>query len=541
EDVTQRKAAESEKKAMEEQVRQAQKMDSIGRLAGGIAHDFNNLLTVIQGRNQMVLSELPKGDPLRLDLEEVAEASLKAESLIGHLLTFSRQKIIKPQVLGLNEVIGQAGRMIQRLIGENLELSTFLTPDLEQIKMDQTQLEQVLVNLAVNSRDAMPGGGKLVIETSMADLDEDDWPFFPELSADCSYLLLTVSDNGHGIPPEIIGNIFEPFFSTKEPGKGTGLGLSTVYGIVKQSGGIIRVDSELGRGTTFKIFLPVFVDRTHQVESSVAVPEAPREINPHRYDSSTHETVLVVEDEEAVGNLVQRILETHGYTTLRAKNGKEAITLSHQTDRHIDLLLTDMVMPMMSGKELAFKMAGERPDMKIMFMSGYTDPSIVGLDGLKEDAVFMQKPFTSDLLLSRMREVLGPKGEEPAGVKKILVIDDDEAIRGLIKRYLDGRGFELFEASNGVEGLAMADSIPFDMVISDIVMPEKEGLETCMELRRKFPGIKIVAMSGANAGKDYLTMAGKLAADKILSKPFDQRILLDIIDSNLKKSPYPPS
>jgi nitrogen-specific signal transduction histidine kinase/ActR/RegA family two-component response regulator len=383
------------RKDLEEQLRQSQKMEAIGRLAGGIAHDFNNLLTAISGYCELLLMGLGTGDPLRRICDEITKAADRAAALTRHLLAFSRKQVLQPKVLDLNAVVSAIDPMLRRLIGEDLELTILSAPTLGRVKADRVQIEQVLVNLAVNARDAMPRGGKLIIETADVELDEAYVRRLVDVRAG-SYVLLAVSDTGSGMDAETLAHIFEPFFTTKEPGKGTGLGLSTVYGIVKQSGGYIFVYSELNRGTTFKIYLPR-VEEEVPLPDQNAVPAIPTE---------GWETVLLVEDEQPVRALVREILQRNGYAVLEAGHGREALQISDRYPGPIHLMVTDVVMPGISGCELAEHLASRRPDTKVLYVSGYTDNALLNHDMTDPTIAFLQKPFTTYALARKVREVL---------------------------------------------------------------------------------------------------------------------------------------
>jgi len=385
----------TKRKSLESQLLQAQKMEAVGRLAGGIAHDFNNLLTVIFASSDLMLKYLNADDPHRPDVEEIRKAADRAAALTRQLLAFSRQQLLVPQVLDLNALVANLERMLQRVIGEDVEFRTALAPALGAVRADPGELERVIMNLVVNARDAMPQGGMLTIETADAELGgvdaQEHLPVQPGW-----YVMLAVSDTGVGMDAAIKAHVFEPFFTTKEKGKGTGLGLSTVYGIVKQSGGYIWVYSEPGCGTTFKIYLP-------RVEAE-AEPLAPRSEPPVSLRGS--ETVLLVEDEDAVRNLTRKVLEAHGYAVLPAAGGQEALRLASEYDGPIHLLLTDVVMPNMSGRDLARRLASVREETKILYVSGYTDDTIVHHGVLEPGIAFLQKPFTPEALVRKLREVL---------------------------------------------------------------------------------------------------------------------------------------
>jgi two-component system cell cycle sensor histidine kinase/response regulator CckA len=381
------------RKTLEEQFRQSQKMEAVGQLAGGIAHDFNNLLTVITGYSELLLSGV-QDDPVRRKVEEIRKAAERASALTRQLLAFSRKQVLQPRVLDLPETVVGMDKMLRRLIGEDVELVTLLESGLEKVKADPGQIEQVIMNLAINARDAMPQGGKLTIETKNVFLD-DAYARRHATVTPGHYVMLAVSDTGTGMDEETQAHIFEPFFTTKEQGKGTGLGLSTVYGIVKQSGGNIWVYSEPEHGTTFKIYLPVAGETDESRREEVAA-ERPQGT----------ETILLVEDEEAVRLLLLDILDAEGYAVLPASNGRDALRVCEQHSGPIHLLITDVVMPGMSGRELAARLAEECGDAKVLYMSGYTDDAIIHHGVLDAGTNFLQKPFTPDAVARKVREVL---------------------------------------------------------------------------------------------------------------------------------------
>ena len=384
----------SERKRLEDHVRQAQRMEAVGQLAGGIAHDFNNLLTVITSYSAMLLGEQCTTPEVRADLEEIKSAADRAAALTRQLLAFSRRQLLQPRVLDVNELTLNLEKMLRRLLREDIELVTALEPALGLVHADPGQLEQVIVNLAVNARDAMPDGGRLTIETANVTLDESFGPL-PDGGAG-EHVMLAVSDTGHGMTDAVKAHIFEPFFTTKETGKGTGLGLSTVYGIVQQSGGSIWVYSEPDQGTTFKIYLPVAtVTRTKRDTPAPRVAVR-----------AGSETILLVEDEERVRKAARRILEGSGYTVLEAATGAEAVRLCETHPTPIGLVLTDMVMPEMGGRELSSHVVRLRPEAKILFMSGYTEDAALHHNVLAPGAMFLDKPFTPGTLTQKVREAL---------------------------------------------------------------------------------------------------------------------------------------
>jgi two-component system cell cycle sensor histidine kinase/response regulator CckA len=407
EDLTEQRRTEETLRRSEEQLRQWQKVEAIGRLAGGVAHDFNNLLMTIKGCSELLLNDFDRRDRRRDEVEEIQKAAERATSLTRQLLAFGRRQVLQPQVLDLNAVVANMNKMLHRLIGEDIQLNTVLDEDLWPVRVDPGQIEQVLMNLAVNARDAMPHGGKLTIETANVIHDEEYAREHVSVKPGL-YVLLAVSDTGLGMDKETQSHLFEPFFTTKEEGKGSGLGLSTAYGIVKQSGGNIWPYSEPGKGTTFKIYLP-------RVEKSIkryrpkaaAVTMAP----------GGTETILLVEDEDSVRAMVSKVLRSKGYTVLEASQGQEALQVSEHHEGPLQLMVTDVVMPHMSGRELAEKLASFRPAMGVLYMSGYPDKAIIHHGVLEAGTAFLQKPFTLNALEWKVREVLdslrtGPR--EPA-------------------------------------------------------------------------------------------------------------------------------
>ncbi|MCI0343590.1 MAG: response regulator [Planctomycetales bacterium] len=392
----------TERRGLESQLRQAQKMEAVGRLAGGVAHDFNNVLTGILGYADLTLRALPPDAPYRADLEEIRKLGERAAGLTRQLLAFSRQRPVELRVLDLNTVVSGTEPMLRRLIGEDVRLSFVLASRAGRVRGDPGQIEQVVMNLVVNARDAMPGGGKLAIETSDVVLEEDYARTHVGARAG-PHVLLAVTDTGVGMRPEVLSHLFEPFFTTKEPGKGTGLGLSTVYGIVRQGGGHVGVYSEPGRGSTFKVYLPA---AEGPPEGTAPAPPAPVALR-------GSETVLVVEDETGLRELARRILIEAGYRVLEARDGREALVLAVKEPGLIHLLLTDVVMPEMGGPQLARKLASARPDMRALFVSGYTEHGAEQAGPLEAGALFLPKPFGRDQLLRKVREVLDAPSRPP--------------------------------------------------------------------------------------------------------------------------------
>ena len=391
----------TERRRLEEQLRQAQKMDAIGQLAGGVAHDFNNLLTVILGYSELALaalsstaSETPSSTEARDHVAAIRDAGERASALTRHLLAFSRKQLLEPKVLDLNDVVAGSEKMLRRLIGEDIALATVLAPHLPKVRVDPGQIEQVILNLAVNARDAMPAGGRLYLETQLVEC-----ALRPDLGSAApwagQHVRLTVRDTGSGIPPEVKPRIFEPFFTTKATGRGTGLGLATVYGIIQQSGGWIEVTSEAGDGATFDIYLPA-IEAAH---SPGPLPETSS-------DAAGLETILLVEDDAAVRVLTRQALERYGYRILEAESGREALRLAESNAESIDLLITDVVMPELGGRELAETLVARRPKLKVLFVSGYTEDALLRQGIAQARSAYLQKPFTLLSLAKRAREIL---------------------------------------------------------------------------------------------------------------------------------------
>ncbi len=378
----------------EAQLRQAQKMEAVGRLAGGVAHDFNNLLSVIIGYAQFAQEGLPEDSPLRADIEEIRQAGERAAGLTRQLLAFSRKQVLQPVVLDLNEAVARMDKMLRRLLGEDVQFQTLLTDDLGRVRADPGQLEQVVVNLAINARDAMPEGGKLTIETGNADLDENYVADHPDAKVG-PHVYFAISDTGVGMDAATREKIFEPFFTTKERGRGTGLGLSTVYGIIKQSGGNIWVYSEPGRGTTFKVYLPRAEDTSE-----------PKAVEAPKHAERGTETILVLEDEPGVRRLAEQVLSSAGYTVLAAENAEQATELFKANQDKVAMLLSDVVLPGTGGPALARQLQAIQPGLKVLFMSGYTDNAIVHHGVLDAGVNFLEKPLRPDALLKKVRSVL---------------------------------------------------------------------------------------------------------------------------------------
>jgi two-component system cell cycle sensor histidine kinase/response regulator CckA len=408
----------TEKRLLERQLQVAQKMEAVGRLSGGIAHDFNNLLGVIIGYSQVLKKKLGDANPLREHAEEIEKAGQRAASLTRQLLAFSRQQVLAPAVLELNALLTDLGKMLPRLIGEDVELSLQLDPRIGRVKADQSQIEQVVMNLVVNARDALPQGGRLVIETANVNLDHAYTLHHPG-SRVGPYVALSVTDNGTGMNVETLAHLFEPFFTTKERGKGTGLGLATVYGVVKQSGGYIWVDSELGKGSSFKVYLPL-------IDEPVSAP-APAALPADSFRGE--ETILLVEDADALRKLAHALLEQNGYHVLAAENGEVALKIAEQNRERIHLLLTDVIMPGMTGRTLADRLIALRTGLKVLYMSGYTDSAIADQGVLEPGTYLLHKPFSEETLIQKVREVLDADAPGQSAPKEAEVLAGSESRR----------------------------------------------------------------------------------------------------------------
>ena len=383
----------TERKQLQDQLRQAQKMEAVGRLAGGVAHDFNNLLTVISGYSSFLLESLPDGSSLRSYAEQVSQAATRAAQLTAQLLAFGRKQMLQPSIMDINALVRDAETMLRRLIGEDIELVTDLRPSIGCILADPGQVYQVVLNLVVNARDAMPRGGRIAVATADVTIGEDEARHEMDTKPG-DYVMLAVSDTGHGMSPEILAHLFEPFYTTKEVGKGTGLGLSTAYGIVKQSGGHISVESALGHGSTFRVYLPRAEGRING-ESAV---------DPETVHGS--ETVLLVEDEEVVRQFARSVLEQAGYKVIEAANGQEALRRMQEPGRQVDAVLTDVVMPEMGGRELGEQVARLKPGVPVLYLTGYAEDSTPRDEAIPSGAVCLRKPFKPHELTARIREAL---------------------------------------------------------------------------------------------------------------------------------------
>ncbi|HEY1494459.1 MAG TPA: response regulator [Candidatus Solibacter sp.] len=514
-DITAHKQEAEQRATLEEQLRQAQRIESVGRLAGGVAHDFNNYLTVINGYCDMLLSDSAHSGELRDGLQEIRAAGERAASVTSQLLAFSRKQLAAPRAVCLNRTVQDSSKLLRRLIGEQIEIVMSLEADLPPVMADAGQIDQILMNLAINARDAMPEGGRLEFATCQTRLEGGCLP--PNgLGREGDYAVLSVADTGVGIAPEIQEKIFEPFFTTKGAGHGTGLGLCTAYGIVNQAGGWIEVESRPGQGATFRVWLPVTQAETVNVTAREAAEGA----------APGDATLLVVEDQADVRRLALSILKHQGYQLLEAENADRALEVSAHHAGVIDLLVTDVVMPGRTGRELAERLNVQRPGLRVLYISGYSGDAIAGQGCLDPGTEYLAKPFTPEQLSSKVREVLRrPTG----GGRTILVIDDDAAVSALLRRVLSGAGYRVLVAADGKRGMAVLEQQPVDLVITDLVMPEQEGLETVTQLHVQRPKLPVIAISGAFGGS-FLKAAGMLGASATLAKPIAPDALLRVVE-----------
>jgi len=513
----------TERKKVEEQLRLSQKMDAIGRLAGGVAHDFNNLLTIINGYGDLLLDEMKQGDVLRNQVSEIRKAGERGAGLTQQLLAFSRKQTIEPKPVNLNTLVADSENMLRRVMGEDIEILTLCDDSLRQVVADAGQISQVLVNLAVNARDAMPSGGKLIIETTNTELDAA-YVERHHGAAPGRYVLLAVTDSGVGMNRQTLQRIFDPFFTTKEQGRGTGLGLSTVYGIVKQNGGLISVYSEPGKGTAFRIYLP----------ATAGAEAAEKAEEPVVTVAGGSETILLVEDQEEVRTLAAKILARYGYHVLEAAHGEDALLLAKLHPEPIHLLLTDVIMPGMTGRELAERLKQIRPEIKVVYMSGYSGNAITHQGLLDPGVHYVQKPFTALSLAGKVREALA----RVSTCATILVVDDEAGIRQLFEQLLTGEGYQVLSATNGTEALQIVRGRHVNLVITDLVMPESDGIETIRAIRSEQPNLKVIATSGAFEGQ-FLRAAALLGACATLLKPIGRDQLLSTVRRVLSITPLP--
>ena len=496
---------------------QSQKMEALGQLAGGMAHDFNNALNVIIGYSKMLLANSRPNDAAYRRIEEIHKAGERAAALTNRLLIFSGKQMLQPQVVTLAGLLRDLEPTFSSDTGEGIEIVTRIERDVDPVRIDPAQLQQAISSLVANAREAVPSGGTITIHLANTDLDESSARVC-DLPAG-RYAMIAVTDTGCGIPSQIKQRVFEPFFTTKPHGQGAGLGLATAYGIIKQSGGHILLESEPGIGTTCKVFLPQARDGSESAPVKPSLGVARR-----------NETILVVEDDPAIRLLVEEILASAGYKVLVAGSGPKAIELADEYEGVIHLLLTDVVLPNMGGKEIANRIGLVRPETKVLFMSGYAGSMADERETLEMGVEFLQKPFTPEALCEKIGGLLSTS----SAIRRILVVDDDASLRNLLAQTLEGSGFQAFTAEDGREARQQIEEHRIDLVITDLAMPGEEGMELIRALRKDQPDVKIVAMSGA-FGTDVLRAARALGAHISLVKPLSKETLLQSIDQLSKK------
>jgi two-component system, cell cycle sensor histidine kinase and response regulator CckA len=501
----------TERKRLEDQIRQAQKLEAIGRLAGGVAHDFNNILTVISGHSQLLLRRMESGSALRGQVEKIGAAADQAANLTRQLLSFSRRRAVQSEVFDLNTAVSNFEKLCYPIMGDAIELVTDLDAEAARIRADAGQIDQVLMNLVVNARDAMPEGGRLGIAT--ANIEDPGSESHPA----GAYVLLAVSDTGCGMDEDTKAHLFEPFFTTKEEGKGTGLGLSTVHGIVAQHGGWIDVISAPGQGSCFGIYLPRISDEVQVVP----LPEN-QALWPHG-----RETVLVVDDRAAIRDLVRETLEPCGYKILEASDGQEGLEVFERTANQVDLVITDLIMPRLGGAELGRLIKQRRPETKILYVTGYSGESPI----VEAGGTLLQKPFTPEALARKVRETLSG----PSSSRSILIVDDDPEVLNLLRFVLEGEGYDIRSAQNGREAMAQLKEVPVGIILTDLAMPEQDGIETILAVRKEYPNLRVIAMSGTFASS-VLDAARHLGADAVLAKPIEVDEMLKTLQELQQRS-----
>jgi len=508
----------SEARRLEAQLRQAQKMEAVGRLAGGVAHDFNNLLTIINGYAELALIATDASSPAFAPLREIRKAGEQAAELTQRLLAVGRSQLLQPRVVEINTLVSDLIDMVRPLLGDSIQFVCSLDSDAGCVRLDPGQFRQALLNLVVNARDAMPHGGVLLIETARvsagcaAEADRD------APAGEC--VVISVTDDGIGMDEETKAHLFEPFFTTKEPGTGTGLGLSTTFGIVKQSGGHIQVDSAVGDGASFRLYFP----RCEREEPAAAEPRIEESAFPGE-EMRGDETILVVAGDARVRGLVLSSLKLVGYSALEAQGHAEAESICAQHDGAIHLLLVDGTIPGIAGHELARSVRRIRPGIRVLYTSSYPEDAIPRRIGM--DADYITKPFSPHCLAQKVREVLDQTSRH-----FILVVDDEAPVRDLLADMLDRAGYDVLSASNGEEALKLVQELAPALVVMDLVMPGKEGLETIAEIRRTAPMTKIIAISGAFSGR-FLDVAAHLGANATLAKPLTADVLLSAVQDVL--------
>jgi len=509
-DLTEMRQAQAEREAIHAQFLQAQKMESVGRLAGGVAHDFNNLLTVINGHSELSLARMIPTDPSREAIAQVLKAGQQAAQLTRQLLAFSRKQVFETKPIDINHTVLDMRQMLQRMVGDDVEIEVRLNATEPVIMADSAQLQQVVMNLAVNARDSMHGGGRMTIESSNKTIGAVQPAGRIEVTPG-NYVVLSVRDTGTGMDEATRENIFEPFFTTKKAGKGTGLGLSTVYGIVRRSGGWIDVSSQLGEGSRFDIYWP----------QRAGLPASSKSQEPQtRPQADKPFTILIVEDGDSVRATVVAIVKNYGYQVLEAESGATALKLAASHPEPIDLVLSDVQMPNMTGPEMVEKLKSIRPDIRVLYMSGHAESLVSGKALQKSSYAYIQKPFSPDDLAMRIKKLLATKSTGG----RILIVDDEDSVRQLFQAVLEGAGHQVQSAQDGREALKRLHEQQFDLVLMDLVMPGTDGIEAIIAIRNEFPKQKIIAVSGAFNGV-LLKPAQMMGAATTLLKPVSPEVL----------------
>ena len=525
-DISDRKAAEEQKALLEAQLRRTRKMESIGTLAGGIAHEFNNMLGIIIGNAELALLELPEGNSAHHNLQEILAAGIRAREVVKQLLDFSRKTDGALKPLHLSPVIKKSLKLVRSSIPVTIEMHQDISAEYDTVKADATRISQVLINLCANAAHAMEDdGGVLNVGLDNIMLGESDCVGHPELVPK-KYLRLTVADSGSGMSPDVMARVFDPFFTTKEIGKGVGLGLSVVHGIVKEHGGDITVESEAGKGTTFSVLLPV-------IEAAAEQEAEPLETTP-----GGNERILFVDDEESILLSEKQTLTNLGYTVEIEKNPLKALETVRSRPGDFDILISDMTMPGMTGDRLAEKVREINPRIPVILCTGYSQRMCEEKAEQMGISAVIMKPALTHEMAEKIRKALdkGKKGCAPCAGGHILVVDDEEQVRNMIRTMLENVGYEVSEAPNGRVALRSHHDHPADLIITDLIMPEKEGIETIREIKRDFPEVKIIAISGGGVNKpaQYLDLAGKIGADLTLAKPFKRNELLQAVSTLLR-------
>jgi CheY-like chemotaxis protein/nitrogen-specific signal transduction histidine kinase len=514
----------TERRELEDQFRHAQKMQAVGQLAAGLGHDFNNLLTIIRCHADLMISQADLPKPLHKGLTEIQGACRRATRLTRELLTFSRKQVSEAKVLDANRVVSDLVPLLRSLVGEDIDFRWNLEQDLGAVRVDEGELEQVIMNLVVNARDAMAGSGSITIETRTIEPRELPSDGGEAAGSDGLHILFSVSDTGSGMDAQTVARIFEPFFTTKDVGKGTGLGLSTVYAIVNHAHGRVLVESQIGKGSTFRVLLP----------HAGAIPEAESLDDAEPASPGANGTILVVEDDDPVRDLIVAILQPLGYQVIAVDNATEAIrcwrsaAASTSARPPIDMLITDVRMPGMKGPELVGMLRKDEPALKVLFISGCADVEDGGAGELT-GASLLSKPFSPDGLVRKVREIL----DSPAAGRSVLVVDDDPQIRDLLRTVFESNGYTVHAAGDGKQALAMVKGLRPDIVVTDIVMPEMEGIELIRLMRQVARDVRIIAMSGSGEDSPYLKGASLLGADAAVAKPLEIDSLLATVQELL--------